>query len=95
MKCQNESRIDPVVSKIVETWNPPMAINVANQGDQYFTYFNSLNGNHFRKDDNCNSNYFVSALLKCCGITGIRPTNAYGWGNCDRKEGMVDCGNSE
>lgn len=39
----------------------------------------------------CNSNYYASALMECCGLFVERPRNAFGWGNCNRPEGEFDC----
>ncbi len=39
----------------------------------------------------CNSNYFASQLLRCCGIQAARPARAWGWGNCDRPADEFHC----
>ncbi len=39
----------------------------------------------------CNSNYFASMILACCGIAVARPRGAFGWGNCNRPQDEVIC----
>ena len=53
--------------------------------------FQLNDGTYSYDKDQCNSNYFASKLLSCCGFSVKRPKLAYGWGDCNRQEGMFDC----
>jgi hypothetical protein len=41
--------------------------------------------------NDCNSNYFAGALLRCCGLRPARPNGAFGWGMCSRPRDRFVC----